>query len=62
MRISAPLMTMIGLLVNVKGYSLVGVGTADFDATLSFFSTIMGLRTVVVEERGVHCPCPAAPY
>jgi len=46
-------MAMIGLLVNVKGYSWVGVGTDDFDATLSFFSTIMGLRPVVVEERGV---------
>jgi catechol 2,3-dioxygenase-like lactoylglutathione lyase family enzyme len=39
--------------VDVKGYSWVGVGTDDFDGTLSFFSTIMGLSPVVVEERGV---------
>jgi predicted enzyme related to lactoylglutathione lyase len=39
--------------VKVKGYSWVGVGTDDFDRTLSFFSTVMGLEPVVVEERGV---------
>ena len=39
--------------MNVKGYSWVGVGTDDFDATLSFFSQVMGLSPVVVEERGV---------
>ena len=39
--------------MKVKGYSWVGVGTDDFDRTLSFFSTVMGLEPVVVEERGV---------
>lgn len=39
--------------MNVKGYSWLGVGTDDFHATLSFFSDIMGLRPVVVDERGV---------
>ena len=39
--------------MNVKGYSWVGVGTDNFDDTVSFFSKVMGLSTVVVEERGV---------
>lgn len=39
--------------MKVKGYSWLGVGTDDFDATLSFFSDVMGLRPVVVDERGV---------
>ena len=39
--------------MNVKGYSWVGVGTDNFDDTVSFFSNVMGLSTVVVEERGV---------
>lgn len=39
--------------MNVKGYSWVGVGTDNFDDTVSFFSNIMGLSTVVVDERGV---------
>lgn len=39
--------------MKVKGYSWVGVGTDDFDATLSFFSRVMGLEPVVVEDRGV---------
>lgn len=39
--------------MKVKGYSWVGVGTDDFDATLSFFSKVMGLSPVAVEERGV---------
>lgn len=40
-------------MVNVKGFSWVGVGTDDFAGTLDFFSKIVGLRPVVVEERGV---------
>ena len=39
--------------MNVKGYSWLGVGTDNFNATLSFFSDVMGLSTVVVDERGV---------
>ena len=39
--------------MKVKGYSWVGVGTDDFDRTLQFFSTVMGLEPVAVEERGV---------
>jgi predicted enzyme related to lactoylglutathione lyase len=39
--------------VNVKGYSWLGVGTDQFSETLAFFSEVMGLSTVVVEERGV---------
>lgn len=39
--------------MKVKGYSWVGVGTDNFGGTLSFFSKVMGLVPVVVEERGV---------
>ena len=39
--------------MQVKGYSWLGVGTDDFAGTLSFFSRIMGLSVVAVEERGV---------
>lgn len=39
--------------MKVKGYSWVGVGTDDFHGTLSFFSLVLGLKPVVVEERGV---------
>ena len=39
--------------VKVKGYSWVGVGTDDFAATLSFFSTVIGLEPVAIDERGV---------
>ena len=39
--------------MNVKGYSWVGVGTDNFDETVSFFSNVMGLSTVIVEDRGV---------
>lgn len=39
--------------MNVKGYSWVGVGTDDFDDTVSFFSKIMGLPLVAVGDHGV---------
>ncbi len=39
--------------MDVKGYSWLGVGTNAFDDTLSFFTDVMGLSAVVVEERGV---------
>ncbi len=39
--------------MKVKGYSWVGVGTDDFDRTLSFFLKVMGLSTVAADERGV---------
>ena len=39
--------------MNVKGYFWVGVGTDNFDDTVFFFSNVMGLSTIVVEERGV---------
>lgn len=52
-RMPAPPKTEIGLSVNVKGYSWVGVGTDNFDAAVTFFSEVMGLRPVVVEDRGV---------
>lgn len=39
--------------MKVKGYSWLGVGTDDFVETLSFFSNVIGLSTVVVDERGV---------
>lgn len=39
--------------MNVKGYSWLGVGTDSFDETLTFFSEVMGLSKVVVDERGV---------
>lgn len=39
--------------MRIMGYSWVGVGTDDFEGALSFFSKIMGLEPVVVEDRGV---------
>jgi len=39
--------------MKVKGYSWVGVGTDDFKTTLSFFTTVIGLEPVEVEDRGV---------
>lgn len=39
--------------MQVKGYSWLGVGTDAFDDTLSFFSRVMGLSPIVVDERGV---------
>jgi catechol 2,3-dioxygenase-like lactoylglutathione lyase family enzyme len=39
--------------VNVNGYSWVGVGTDSFEETVSFFSNVMGLPIVVVDDRGV---------
>ena len=39
--------------MKVKGYSWVGVGTDNFDDTVAFFSKVMGLSTVVLDERGV---------
>jgi catechol 2,3-dioxygenase-like lactoylglutathione lyase family enzyme len=34
----------------VKGISWVGIGTEDFDATLNFFTNILGLETALVER------------
>ena len=39
--------------MKVKGFSWVGVGTDDFDRTLSFFTHVIGLEPVAVEDRGV---------
>jgi catechol 2,3-dioxygenase-like lactoylglutathione lyase family enzyme len=39
--------------MNVKGFSWLGVGVEDFNAALSFFTTVLGLRPIVVDERGV---------
>lgn len=39
--------------MKVKGYSWCGVGTDDFEATLSFFTKVTGLRLIEAEERGV---------
>jgi catechol 2,3-dioxygenase-like lactoylglutathione lyase family enzyme len=39
--------------MNVKGLSWVGVGVDDFDAALSFFTHVLGLRPAAVDERGV---------
>ena len=39
--------------MKVKGYSWVGAGTNDFAATLAFFSDVIGLEPVAVEEHGV---------
>lgn len=39
--------------MNVNGYSWVGVGTDSFEETVSFFSNIMGLSAVVIDDRGV---------
>lgn len=39
--------------MNVKGYSWVGVGTDSFQETVSFFENIMGLSTVIIDDRGV---------
>ncbi len=39
--------------MKVKGISWVGVGVDDFDAALSFFTDVMGLRPAAVDERGV---------
>lgn len=39
--------------MRVKGYSWVGVGTDDFQETLTFFTSVLGLRPMVVDDRGV---------
>ena len=39
--------------MHIKGYSWLGVGTDNFDKTLSFFADVLGLQTAVVEDRGV---------
>ena len=39
--------------MRVKGYSWAGVGTDDFQETLTFFTSVLGLRPIVVDERGV---------
>lgn len=39
--------------MNVKGYSWVGVGTDNFEETVSFFSNVMGLSIAVIDGRGV---------
>lgn len=39
--------------MRVKGYSWAGVGTDDFEETLTFFTSVLGLRSIVVDERGV---------
>lgn len=39
--------------MKVKGYSWVGVGTDNFHATVTFFSDVMSIRPVVIEDRGV---------
>ncbi len=39
--------------MQVKGYSWVGVGTDDFKETVSFFTDVLGLSVVVIEDRGV---------
>ncbi len=37
----------------MKGISWVGVDTADFQKTLSFFTDVIGLEPAVVDESGV---------
>lgn len=39
--------------MNVKGFSWVGVGADNFEETVSFFSDVMGLSTVIIDARGV---------
>lgn len=39
--------------MQVKGYSWVGVGTDDFKETVSFFTDVLSLSAVVIEDRGV---------
>lgn len=39
--------------MNISGYSWVGVGTDSFEETVAFFSNILGLATVVIDDRGV---------
>lgn len=39
--------------MQVKGYSWVGVGTDDFKETVSFFTDVLSLSVVVIEDRGV---------
>lgn len=39
--------------MQVKGYSWVGVGADDFKQTVSFFTDVLGLSPVVIENRGV---------
>ena len=39
--------------MRVHGFSWVGVGVDDFEAALSFFTEVMGLRSIIVDERGV---------
>lgn len=39
--------------MKVKGYSWVGVGTDNFEETVSFFSIVMGLTVAIIDNRGV---------
>lgn len=39
--------------MKVKGISWVGVGTDQFERTLTFFTDVLGLEPAVVDERGV---------
>lgn len=41
------------MVVKIKGFSWVGVGVADFEAALSFFTDTLGLKPAVVDARGV---------
>ena len=39
--------------MKVKGISWLGIGTHDFAETLAFFTDVLGLEPVVVDESGV---------
>jgi len=39
--------------LKIKGFSWLGVGTDRFADTVAFFSDVMGLAPVVVDDRGV---------
>ena len=39
--------------MHIKGFSWLGVGVEDFRSALSFFEDVLGLKRMIVDERGV---------